>query len=246
MPGRKNHVIVLCIDALSCGGCKNFVRQYHCYCSAAENIWASARPRDAVLGGRQQNASPAAGTAAKARPSDQCFYITKMAPRNKEQEQEVLNWIQAVIGEPLPAGDYEDVLKNGIVLCKLANKLLPGSVKKIQEKGTNFQLMENIQRFQAAIKKYGVPEEEIFQTADLFEKRNIPQVTLCLYALGRITQKHPEWTGPQLGPKMADKNERTFTEEQLRAHNSELNLQMGFNKGASQSGHGGFGNTRHM
>lgn len=41
-------------------------------------------------------------------------------------------------------------------------------------------------RFQAAIKKYGVPEEEIFQTADLFERRNIPQVTLCLYALGRI------------------------------------------------------------
>lgn len=41
-------------------------------------------------------------------------------------------------------------------------------------------------RFQAAVKKYGVPEEEIFQTADLFERRNIPQVTLCLYSLGRI------------------------------------------------------------
>lgn len=59
-------------------------------------------------------------------------------------------------------------------------------MKKIQERGTNFQLMENIQRFQAAIKKYGVPEEEIFQTADLFERRNIAQVTLCLYSLGRI------------------------------------------------------------
>lgn len=43
-----------------------------------------------------------------------------------------------------------------------------------------------IYRFQAAIKKYGVPEEEIFQTADLFERRNIPQVTLCLYSLARI------------------------------------------------------------
>lgn len=101
-------------------------------------------------------------------------------------------------------------------------------------------------RFQAAIKKYGVPEEEIFQTADLFERRNIPQVTVCLYSLGRLTQKHPEFTGPALGPKMAEKNERTFTEEQLRAHEGELNLQMGFNKGASQAGHGGMGNTRHM
>lgn len=107
-------------------------------------------------------------------------------PRNKEQEQEVLEWIFKVIGEKVPSGSYEDILKDGIVLCKLANKLTPGSVKKIQERGTNFQLMENVQRFQAAIKKYGVPEEEIFQTADLFEKRNIVQVTLCLYSLGRL------------------------------------------------------------
>lgn len=107
-------------------------------------------------------------------------------PRNKEQEAEVLNWIFEVLGEKVPSGQYEDILKDGIVLCKLINKIAPGSVKKIQERGTNFQLMENVQRFQAAIKKYGVPEEEIFQTADLFERRNIPQVTLCLYCLGRI------------------------------------------------------------
>lgn len=99
-----------------------------------------------------------------------CFN-TFFQPRNKEQEQEVLNWIFEVIGEPVPKGDYEDILKNGVVLCHLINKIAPGSVKKIQERGTNFQLMENIQRFQAAVKKYGVPQEEIFQTADLFERR---------------------------------------------------------------------------
>lgn len=93
------------------------------------------------------------------------------------------------MGEKVPGGQYEDILKDGIVLCKLINKMAPGSVKKIQERGTNFQLMENIQRFQAAIKKYGVPEEEIFQTADLFERRNIPQVTLCLYSLGRTVSR---------------------------------------------------------
>lgn len=76
----------------------------------------------------------------------------------------------------MPSGDLEDILKNGVVLCNLMNKIQPGSIKKIQAKGTNFQLMENIQRFQDAIKKYGVPQEEIFQTADLFEKRNIAQV----------------------------------------------------------------------
>lgn len=45
---------------------------------------------------------------------------------------------------------------------------------------------------------------------------------------------------------MAEKNEREFSEEQLRAHEAHLNLQMGFNKGASQAGLGSFGNTRHM
>lgn len=91
-----------------------------------------------------------------------------------------------MLGEKVPSGNYEDILKDGIVLCKLINKIVPGSVKKIQERGTNFQLMENVQRFQAAIKKYGLPEEEIFQTADLFERRNIPQVSLCLFSLARL------------------------------------------------------------
>lgn len=98
----------------------------------------------------------------------------------------MLTWIFAVLGEKVPGGNYEDILKDGVVLCKLANKMTPGSVKKIQERGTNFQLMENVQRFQAFAKKYGLPEEEIFQTADLFEKRNVPQVTLSLYSLARL------------------------------------------------------------
>ena len=37
-------------------------------------------------------------------------------------------------------------------------------------------LMENIQAFLSAARKYGVPAEELFQTADLFERRNLPQV----------------------------------------------------------------------
>ena len=60
------------------------------------------------------------------------------------------------------------------------------------------------------------------------------------------TQKHAEYTGPRLGPKMADENKREFTEEQLRAHEGHIGLQAGYNKGANQAGIGAFGNTRHM
>ncbi|MCL4151548.1 UNVERIFIED_CONTAM: hypothetical protein GTU68_048657 [Idotea baltica] len=96
-----------------------------------------------------------------------------------------MEWISAVLGEKLPPGNPDDILKDGVILCNLMNKLAPGSVKKIQTSGGSFKLMENIQRFQAGVKAYGVPMEEVFQTADLFEKRNIPQVFLSLYALGR-------------------------------------------------------------
>lgn len=170
-----------------------------------------------------------------------------MPPRKPEQEKEILEWIFAVLETPLPAGEFEDILKDGIVLCKLINKIQPASVKKFKEKGPAFLLMENVQSFLAAIAKYGVPNEECFQTPDLFEARNIPQVVLCLYSLGRITQKHPEYTGPSIGPKMADKNVRNFTEEQIRqGRDSQIGLQAGSNKGHSQAGHGGMGNTRHM
>lgn len=64
-----------------------------------------------------------------------------------------MDWIEAVLGEKLPPGNYEDILKDGVILCKLINKLAPGSVKKIQAKGTNFQLMENVQRYFITIKK---------------------------------------------------------------------------------------------
>ena len=107
--------------------------------------------------------------------------------------------------------------------------------------------MENVQSFLNAIKKYGVSDEEVFQTPDLFEGRNLSQATLCLYALARTTQKHAEYTGPQMGPKMATANKRNFSEEQIRqGRDGQVGLQAGSNKGASQAGAGGMGNTRHM
>ena len=38
------------------------------------------------------------------------------------------------MGEPLPKGDFGEILKDGVILCKLMNKIQPGSVKKFKEK----------------------------------------------------------------------------------------------------------------
>ena len=38
--------------------------------------------------------------------------------RDPDLESEIIAWIEAIIGEKLPSGNYEDILKDGIVLCK--------------------------------------------------------------------------------------------------------------------------------
>ena len=45
--------------------------------------------------------------------------------------------------------------------------------------------MENIARFAQAARAYGLSDAETFQTVDLYEKMNLHQVVLCLFALGR-------------------------------------------------------------
>jgi len=165
--------------------------------------------------------------------------------RDAQLESEVLGWIEAVLGERLPQGTFEDVLRDGTVLCRLMNKLKPGSVPKINTQGGQFKMMENINKFQDAMRKYGVTDIDVFQTVDLYERRNIPQVTQSIMALGRTCYLHPEWPGPFLGPKPSDVNKRHFTADQLRAGEGVINLQYGTNKGANASGMN-FGNTRHM
>ena len=39
-----------------------------------------------------------------------------------------------MLDEKLPEGDFAEVLQNGVILCKLMNKIQPESVKKFKEK----------------------------------------------------------------------------------------------------------------
>ncbi|XP_046748744.1 muscle-specific protein 20 [Diprion similis] len=157
--------------------------------------------------------------------------------RDPEQEREAKEWIESILGKKIFATEaYEDVLRDGQVLCQLMNKLKPGSIPKINTTGGQFKMMENINVFQKALKEYGVADVDVFQTVDLWEKKDISQVTTTLFALGRQTYRHPEWTGPYLGPKPSEECKRDFSEETLRAGQGVIGLQAGSNKGATQAG----------
>ncbi|KAJ8725027.1 hypothetical protein PYW07_015985 [Mythimna separata] len=157
--------------------------------------------------------------------------------RSPEQEKEAQEWIEAILGAKFPPGEaYEDVIRDGTVLCQLINKIKPGSVNKINTSGGQFKMMENITNFQAALRAYGVADIDVFQTVDLWEKKDIAQVTNTLFALGRETYRHPEFQGPNLGPKPSDECKRDFSEEVLNAGKTVIGLQAGSNKGATQAG----------
>uniref|UniRef100_A0A1B0AF76 Transgelin n=1 Tax=Glossina pallidipes TaxID=7398 RepID=A0A1B0AF76_GLOPL len=157
--------------------------------------------------------------------------------RNPQMDKEAQEWVEAILGEKFPGGvAYEDHLKDGQVLCKLINTLTPNAVPKVNSSGGQFKMMENINNFQKAIKDYGVPDLDVFQTVDLWEKKDIAQVTNTIFALGRACYKHAEFQGPFLGPKPADECKRDFTEEQLKAGQTVIGLQAGTNKGATQAG----------
>lgn len=52
------------------------------------------------------------------------------------------------MGAKFPPGEaYEEVLKDGTILCQLMNKLAPGSVPKINTSGGQFKMMENINKW---------------------------------------------------------------------------------------------------
>jgi hypothetical protein len=47
------------------------------------------------------------------------FFSFVLFQRDKELEKQALDWIEANLGEPVDRSKpYEDVLKDGIVLCK--------------------------------------------------------------------------------------------------------------------------------
>ncbi|XP_066248989.1 muscle-specific protein 20-like [Euwallacea similis] len=163
--------------------------------------------------------------------------------RDPEQEHEAQAWIEQVIGERFPPAPYEWALRDGIILCKLMNRLQPGIVPRINIGGGDYKMMDNLSQFQKACVKYGVPDVDLFQTTDLWDQKNIALVTTTIFAIGRTCYRHPEWRGPFLGPRPSEENKRDFTQQQLRAGEGLIGLQAGSNKGATQAGQN-FGASR--
>lgn len=170
-----------------------------------------------------------------------------------ERAQEALDWLSAVLEKNL---DYEEgslkdqnefanILKDGILLCELINKLQPGAVKKVNTMKAPFKQRENIELYLKGCESFGLKAQDLFQVNDLYENKNLYMVVDNLYCLGGMAQKNG-FNGPVIGVKVATENKREFDDGVLKAGQSVIGLQYGSNKGASQAGMTAYGTGRQI
>ncbi|CAK7905602.1 transgelin [[Candida] anglica] len=120
---------------------------------------------------------------------------------------EVLTILPSVAQEHKQHGsDLIDILKDGKILCQLGNLLnLPGTnpCSKYKNSKMPFVQMENISFFLKACEMIGVPHDEIFQTVDLFERKDPYQVIVTLISFSRKAHvNNPKNFPKPVGPKI--------------------------------------------
>jgi len=132
---------------------------------------------------------------------------------------QVSQWIFDVTGKKVK--DFHGDLKSGVKLCRLMNKIQPGSCKKVKVSKMPFVQRENLVKYLEACKNYGMRETDVFVSQDLFEGDNLNNVVVNLFALNKLAQKNG-FRGPFIGqvdaragaPKQVDLLDRKEHKEQ--------------------------------
>ncbi|KAH3665996.1 hypothetical protein OGAPHI_004185 [Ogataea philodendri] len=133
--------------------------------------------------------------------------------RNPQLQLDVKTWLVQVMGsavdeQQLASTDLVEFLKSGAVLCTLINCVWGPNTLPVKSSKMAFVQMESIELFLNFIKSQGVPQDELFQTVDLFEYQDPYQVVMAIQALSRLIHKKFGDKYPYIGPTIATKHER--------------------------------------
>jgi len=94
-------------------------------------------------------------------------------------------FIEGVTGESI-GDNFAEGLRDGLLLCKLVNKLKAGSVTGFKPSSMTFVKMENISKFLKALNDdFGLKSTDTFMTVDLYEEKNIVAVIDTILMLQR-------------------------------------------------------------
>ncbi|OBZ73803.1 hypothetical protein A0H81_05896 [Grifola frondosa] len=108
-----------------------------------------------------------------------------------------LNSVSALSSSGLSAGGEErerrlfcEALRDGYVLCKLVNKLFPGTVARVDAKEDGFVRTSNVTMFLAGCRSVGVQANELFHRDDLLEANpeSLARVAKTILALSGLSE----------------------------------------------------------
>ncbi|ORZ06841.1 kinase-like domain-containing protein [Absidia repens] len=89
------------------------------------------------------------------------------------KEKLVIEFLYSILGLELKIGEIYDALKDGVLLCRLINKVRPGTIKHVGQKDLSFVKMDNITSFLQGAKQIGLMDNQLFETSDLFEGKDM-------------------------------------------------------------------------
>lgn len=113
-------------------------------------------------------------------------------------ESDIICWLEDVIDQPLK-GTLLQGVANGVILCKLFNKIFPDSITRVHEKpSTPAEEQENIEQYINACNKIGIAESEMFAVSDITTKKDEPKVVQNIMGLAYAAIDNKDYTGPLL------------------------------------------------
>ncbi|KAI9025225.1 calponin homology domain-containing protein [Phycomyces nitens] len=95
-------------------------------------------------------------------------------------------WIETILDQKLPTHDLYSILSDGVILCKLINRLQPTIIPSIGLDGKIYSKIANIRRFLQAGNQLGLSSTELFQVYDLAEGRDMEAVVDTILALSAL------------------------------------------------------------
>ena len=130
-------------------------------------------------------------------------------PKGSSEEASAKIWIGALLNIELEAGPLQQQLRSGEMLCEMVNVVSPGLIEKVAraellalmpESRRNARMRENIGLFVDACAELGVPQRDLFLTAELFEGKNWKSVLRAIHSLARRAHADiPGFHGPHIG-----------------------------------------------
>eukprot|EP00727_Mastigamoeba_balamuthi_P008726 m51a1_g4476 hypothetical protein (1467) ;mRNA; r:254921-260357 len=190
-----------CVAAFAIEGLVSPVRRRSVAPSPAADMLAGSQSASRVGAKSVRSSSSSSVASRDVTTIDEDFRVRTEMRRSPEAEDACAQWIAEVMGEQkegLFAEGFAETLKDGVVLCRLANALAPGSVARIYKGPVAFLLMQNIDNFIAFERALGMPSSAMFTVPDLFDGKSLLSVMQSIRMLAQLFQKRPSYKGPTM------------------------------------------------